>query len=432
METMSKADEARVTTALEKAIGMTNLGMHPNDALHKVAEEGKFAPPVIQRMAEAYNVSRTLAHMKNASGADRAKEFPIANAANVVERMYPERVISPAEKAAAALKPSSYARNEEINFLRTSPARIPLAKSARPADYPRDEAERIRSLCDRRLGLQRKASALASDYRNTIYAFMHTIDKAAAYFRRIGREPFETVERKIAGEFGKAGQDYMGLVHVASKLTEKRAEFSGDPPQLVCDTAREPYKTIAQGIKLARDVAVAATKAAEAEFEVEEITKAAGLAPRVVEPTPMLLDGTLEGSHRPFEKNALLPGSLMTGALGGALGAAGLGSGDPDAARRKAEMEVYDPIHEAQLRSVQTQAMLNDFVSNDPIISGYDAPEVLSAYNQLAQLAPSLSTQPAVMRGLIRRMLQQEGVVEPHEASQLSDIERKMRPGVSE
>jgi hypothetical protein len=431
METMSKADEARVTTALEKAIGMTNGGMHPNDALHKVAEESRFTPPVIQRMAEAYNVSRTLAHMKSASGADRAKEFPIADAAKIVERMYPEQVVSPTEKAAAALKPLAYARSEEVNFLRVNPARIPLAKSARLADYPRDEVERAHKLCDRRLGLQRKAAALASDYRNTVYAFMHTVDKVAAYFRRIGREPFETVERKVAGEFGKAGRDYMGLVHVAAKLTEKRAEFTGDASQLICDTAREPYRTIAQGIKLARDVSDAAGKAAEAEIEVEEITKAAGLTPRVIEPNPLLLDGILEGSHRPFEKNALIPSSLVTGAIGGALGAAGMGSTDPDAARRKAEVEVYDPIHEAQMRSVQTQAMLNDFVSNDPIISGYDSPEVLSAYNQLAQLAPSLSTQPAVMRGLLRRMLQQEGVVEPHEASQLSDIERKMRPEVA-
>jgi hypothetical protein len=398
--------------------------------LHKVAEEQKFTPPVIQRMAEAYNVSRTLAHMKRASGPDKAREFPIADASIVVERMYPENVIAPSEKAAAARKPAEYARGEEINFMRRDPARLPLAKSAKPAEYPRDEVERINKLCDRRIGLQRKAASLASDYRNTIYAFMHTIDKVAAYFKQLHREPFETVERKAAGEFGKAGQDYMGLVHAAAKLTEKRAELDENPPRLVCNTAREPYATIARGVKLAYEVSEAAHVAAQADLEVEEITKAAGLAPRVIEPNSLLLDGILEGSHRPFEKNALLPVSMLSGAVGGALGASGLGPGDPEAVRRKAEMEVYDPIHEAQIRSAQTQAMLNDFLSNDPIISGYQAPEVLSTYNQLAQLAPSLSTQPAVMRGLIRRMLQQEGVVEPHEAAQLADLERKARPEV--
>jgi hypothetical protein len=71
--------------------------------------------------------------------------------------------------------------------------------------------------------------------------------------------------------------------------------------------------------------------------------------------------------------------------------------------------------------------MLNDFLSNDPVLSGYGRDEVLNAFNQVSQLAPHAARQPAVMRGLLRRMLQQEGVLETHEAGQVGQMEKMLK-----
>jgi hypothetical protein len=86
-----------------------------------------------------------------------------------------------------------------------------------------------------------------------------------------------------------------------------------------------------------------------------------------------------------------------------------------------------DPIHDAEMRAIRTKSMLNDMLSNDPIISSYDPDDVRQAFNSLSQLSPTLMTQPGVVRAMLRRMLQQEGVIEPHEATQLTDVEKNLK-----
>jgi len=101
----------------------------------------------------------------------------------------------------------------------------------------------------------------------------------------------------------------------------------------------------------------------------------------------------------------------------------------PDEAEieREAIMDVLDPVHEAELSKIKAQAMLTDFLANDPVISTYDSDQVLDAYDQIAQLTPRVALQPAVMRGELRRLLQQQDTLEPFEASQLVGIEESLK-----
>jgi hypothetical protein len=76
---------------------------------------------------------------------------------------------------------------------------------------------------------------------------------------------------------------------------------------------------------------------------------------------------------------------------------------------------------------IKMQAMLNDFLSNDPVISTYDVDDVLDAFNQVSQLVPRSSLQPAVMRGQLRKLLQQQDAMEPFEANQLVEVEKGLK-----
>lgn len=89
--------------------------------------------------------------------------------------------------------------------------------------------------------------------------------------------------------------------------------------------------------------------------------------------------------------------------------------------------EMFDPAHEAELQKIKIQAMLSEFMSTDPVISTYDQDDVLTAYNQIVQIAPRTARQPAVMRGLLRKMLQQQDALEPFEAKELVEIEKGIR-----
>jgi len=83
--------------------------------------------------------------------------------------------------------------------------------------------------------------------------------------------------------------------------------------------------------------------------------------------------------------------------------------------------------HEGALRAIKTKMMLNDMISNDPVISGYPVEQVTGVYNKLAELVPALSTQPIAMRGLIANMLQREGGLESMEVKNLLDTEESKR-----
>ena len=113
-----------------------------------------------------------------------------------------------------------------------------------------------------------------------------------------------------------------------------------------------------------------------------------------------------------------LAGPTVGGVVGSQLGKA-LSPKSDEAIEEETVSELFDPDHEAELTKIRTQAMLSDFMSNDPVISTYDPDEVTGVYNQVVQMAPRSAQQPAVMRGLIRKMLQQQDAMEPFEADQV-------------
>jgi len=121
-----------------------------------------------------------------------------------------------------------------------------------------------------------------------------------------------------------------------------------------------------------------------------------------------------------------LAGPTVGGMVGSQLGKS-VEPGSEDALKSETVGELFDPEHEAELVKIRTQAMMSDFMSNDPVISTYDPDEVTDAYNQVVQMAPRSARQPAVMRGLLRKMLQQQDAMEPFEAEQVVKIEKTMK-----
>lgn len=123
-------------------------------------------------------------------------------------------------------------------------------------------------------------------------------------------------------------------------------------------------------------------------------------------------------------------GAAISGGIPGMIGATvgkALSPASDEDATAAAVGELFDPEHEAELRKIKTQAMLSEFLSTDPVISTYEPDEVANVYNQVVQLAPRTAQQPAVMRGLLRKMLQQQDALEPFEAGQLAEVEERLK-----
>lgn len=451
IEKLSKDDERRIVGALEDAIRFTNAGAVPNDALQKVAEDNKFPPEIVRRMTEAYNTSRTLAHLKAAKAEEKGNSFPLADAQVILDRMYPRLVVSPVKSAQLREVPAEYGRPEERDFFKKTAEALPRVKID---PYPESEWIQSHQLFDRKLSMVKEADALKSSYRQAIWKLDSLVKEASDYFGRMDRLPFKEVERNMVAEFGEVAKPLMDMVYTRAQL--KEARLAGPARRLMFDLREEPYPVLVGAIDSAKQAAARASEVVDSERRYVQFMKEAGL-PLPPEPVKeaCLLDDLLLGKvHRPFEDNPLLPGAVKEaeevqvemggpaerpfakGALLGSIadnaetavmGALGLSDPKAEGAMGRAVSEASDPIHESRLRTIGVQAMLNDFMANDPIISGYDPDQITAAYNQFSQLSPNVAQQPAVARAVLRNMLQSEALLQPHEAGQLVELNRELQ-----
>jgi cytochrome c556 len=99
MEKMSKRDEKKLLTALDKAANLSRSGLEPNHVLTKVAREFKLTPQEICRVTETYNKAKSVAFLKSASSDFRANDFPLADSDTVIKSVY--------EKTASETKQST-------------------------------------------------------------------------------------------------------------------------------------------------------------------------------------------------------------------------------------------------------------------------------------------------------------------------------------
>jgi len=108
---LSKASEARILDALEAVHDLMDKGQEPTDALYKVASERRMPAGYIKIMANAINTGRTNDHRQSSENLfDKAAEFPLANAHEVLERMYPSEVKTAAQKEREITVSTEYSR----------------------------------------------------------------------------------------------------------------------------------------------------------------------------------------------------------------------------------------------------------------------------------------------------------------------------------
>lgn len=435
MEKLSKAEEARIAAAVERAVRMTTSGMDSTEALYKVASEEKFMPQIVKRMAEAMNVSRTLSHLKSAKAEDRAADFPLVDAMKIIDRMYPSTVEAPAHKEAAAYVPSVYREKEKTDFQAASKPK-PKVKRPKPVkkkwmdDISKESQDKyhLALLKDARENLRIKES----EYRIAFNRAMEQAQSLGMHFRMNGG--FDDVEKRAYAQYGDLGRSTMDMVYKWGELGGlrqpiKRAELEERETWLLWDGSKEPLKSVDLLIKAGDTIFAKAEEVIDAEQDVKKAEEACGFRPfaKASSDTAELSDEVLEKEAFDPATLSLLPSTLSSESplyLGRALDLK-----EPPAMDKYRETlgEVYDPQHQAGLDSIKVKAMINDFISNDPILSSYDPEMVADAYNQIASFAPAASKQPAVMRGLLRKTLQQGGVVEPFEVQQISQIDNSLK-----
>ena len=380
METMTRKEEQELLAAVRETAWHVSSGCDPTDAVVKVAEDRSLTREHALRVAEAFNVNATLVQYKQASGEDRAEDFPLADPDKVIARLYPETIDSPVKAAALAWTPGSGAYVETRDFMLESLPAFCAQKAASgmtpamlfdtiAADYRKEAAAFDRAKSE----LGQAAAALEE-----------TVDKLASYFTALG-----------TGDSSELPEDVREMVadRIPALRKEGYASIGTWKPALdAAYAARTRYIAVA-------------SKAASAEESLEKLAD--------------LVAVRVEAIKR-------AEGGMLGAGVAGAVVNEMLTPVDKDKAERKMDIEMADPSFTGARKGMQAQVMLKDLVENDEVLRHAPQEEVVRAFNDIARLTPAVAEQPMLMRAYLRRVVESRGM-DPFDLHDLVKTERDLK-----
>lgn len=446
----------RLMDALHGAVQHFNESGDPNAAVVKAARDADFNPEQTTRLAEAFNTARTLYHYKAAS--DRTASFALADAGTVLTDLF-EKQDQGTAKAAEVRSYAEYDQRErsyhdcdrvekaaEVAAEPAPPSMDVLAHQAmrtlrglrQTAKIAEDEARLAGTSAAQ--ALTKLATMLSSGYSETRQ------DQYARLFAAHGDAEWVPVMAKVAefvpsqykasdAQMKKAARaavvdDYDLAVH-ETLLKEARewlgveAEFlamSGMMAKEADDFEREWLETVGVEDKQAQDQGLCA-------FVRPEILKAAQTVAtekyttRNMYGDPVNVESKKEigGKGQPGITDAVSDFMFDTGKkpIGDVLntGVTRMLT-EPAARENKALSE--------KLKNVQRQIMLQDLMTNDPVLSE-EAPEtVAEAYNAILQMAPEMASNKEVVRAVLRQTVHSVAV-SPYDAEIWTKLEKNLQ-----
>lgn len=435
---MKPETEKKLARVLDDVATLVEEGASPNDAIIKAAKQHSVIPGHISLLAAAYNTGRF--DVQRDSSDDpvvKAADFPLADAAEILETLYPSEVPTRAERTKSAAISEEYDYPPTVTAGRDMQHRQKTARYVFDADEPEITkcasalaAERKPYPPSAREALHKKASRLELEETEAKRQAQAMLDhlltqqkKLAHYFRTPQALPYDSVRENAIILFGETGEKLMDWVKQSSPVITKRAYTT--PEQHAVRPTSEPYATIISCMNFMKNYQEARQIwQKKAEELPQQLLDLLGPAPQI-RPTRQYDEGILE-------KDGGIFGDVLGGAVGGWVAAPkevgrSLPGGKPTAALEQGMYEkLTDPTHEAEMRSIKVQAMLNDLMANDDVISQADPQEVMEHFNELSQMAPRAVEQPMMVRAQLRKRLQQ-GSADPYEADLLLKAENSLR-----
>ncbi len=423
MQTLSKEAEALILDAIRDTVARVAEGNSPTAAVVKVANDRRLPAGFIPLVCQAYNVGRQTQQRESGDGVlGKTAEFDLANTKEALAELYPEVVPTPAEKTAATAIDPAYSKKPIKPQVKLASGGLWDIKA--PDAYAHDPNSVFRKAAAED---QRKRNILSDAQLKLAHAkdqFTVKISSLISYFRlgaldRIGWADFS----KNASMLFPAEATPL-LKHVDGQLgMQKRARRE---PRDRFET-RELFDRTATPYGLLEGCIKAAALVRTEQLELNKLVEPKKTANTIVEPVEVELNVL----GLPIEEAPSKEGSFLEFAVGSGVGKglsdllSGAASKPTSALVNDKVNELEDPNHDAEMRRIQTQAMITDFLANDDVISGFDPDEVTNAYNEIAQVTPRAATQPALMRPLLRKRLSAGGI-EPFEANEIARLEQTL------
>lgn len=432
MQVISKKGKAQLLNGVEKLSALVEQGLEPTDALVKVAQELRVPPNFVELMARAYNIGKQAEQREGSESVlEKLATFTLADSRAALERLYPDEPVTTPdldEKTAVAAcyslppKLPQFSAEPKVAFEKIARAPAPEPLREKKTDHQVKVAEMHH--------LQRDVESTRQDSVAVRDQLMGKIAEIAHYFKLSPdvRRPWPEVYKRAGLTFGQAGLNVMECV--AGEFPEGAARFKKEAAAAMpgpMDRRWCPYNWIEQAIKLAESyidkrLVYVQTKEAYDAKRAEVVPPSDAPPSQTTGQEAGVLGLISEKRSLGLFDYATVQGLRDVGKSIFSHTAAG----KPTQELVEDQLgQLDDPKHDAELRKIRTEAMLQDFLANDDIISGHDPEEVLQHFNEISQLSPRSTNQPAVMRSLLRKRLS-AGAHEPFEAAEIANIERTL------
>lgn len=443
MSKLSKQAEQRLTEALEKVATLVADGESPNDAIVKVASDAGIPAGHVNLMVTAFNTGRTETQRKIGQDIfEKAAEFDIADAEEILNRMYPKEIKSASEiREATAVSeeysaPPTWHRDyvKKATFNQDLP---PLTDKVEP--LPTDKSFAMKKAFCRAQDMKREIENKRAEVSNLQDALIDSITKLGEYFKQPGCEPYLGVKGNLVRLFDKKASALFNMLETRNTRLVKQAGDGREFYSLV-DFSKEPYALFRKCLNQAETLiekqasfnkfekeAVAAVEDSILPFaESQDYRQTSGVLASVEKKAAGVF-----GMLNPFNPSGIMSGyesatDKLNKAIGSEIAESQIFS--RQRALSKALTELEDPKHKGKLRNLQASSLLTNLMANDDVISGYDPEEVLGHYNELSQIAPRASLHEGIMRAMLRKRLSGgSSAIDPYEIGEILKFENQLK-----
>jgi len=424
-----KAAEDRLVGAVRECMAsITDDGVSPDDAIVKVATDHRLPSTYIPLLVRSFNVGRSAYQREQNTGVlEKLAEFPIARIENIMARLYPEKIAS-AEPALSVSDeydrpPDPWPESSTGVWSTKLPSLLTEKEAACANKKPAAKKQPMKAITKAKQAYE-YASSVAARFTDN---FRESVKEMNDYFRKssIARLQTPEVEYYACQLFGPPAKLAMDIAYASNEYLELRKAAFKPRLTAVAET-QEPYNLIHNVIKCAQAVNKAEAEKRHCKMAMFNVAEDE-LRPFVLSPSHAEICSSVFQDSSTMKEANFFP-ALMGGMTAGVANWGRQTGADKTPGEMSSSIadELATPGDQNEIRQIYARAMLQDFLDNDEVISSHEPDEVLSAYNEIAQLGQHVSSQPAIMRPLLRQRLTQ-GAVAPFEAEQIANIEKTMR-----
>lgn len=457
---LTKAAEDRLMTALNRVADLTNDGADPNEAISKVAMANQIPAGHVQLLVNAYNTGRTTAQRRSSDDLwSKVAEFPLADTSAILEKMFPDRVKTAGEIHREKVVSYEYEVSpgwvERMKAAETRSRKVDWKMVDPPKPYPTEKDEYRRVMAEIKRANDQSEEARYKVAAAFSYAVQAKND-LADFFKYAGCVPFQEVRTNAVMLYGDPAKALFDQLAQENPKFEKQsartkaARAKGAVYDALADcmelteaytALKEDYQTkeaaaaarkeellrpFAPGPKLDPVLGVPVPASVKSAPDTGSHSKEAqnnkptgffgglahgwGKAPTII---PHLDRGTVKDTPVPLGRFSS-PINIAGWGLGRAIARSKMVTDTANEVRKKQLKDdlrsQYEPgpdmEHEQQLDALRQESNLSDLLSSDEILSHRDPHEVLEAYSNLRNLAPTMSGNKEMLRSYLRGRLE--------------------------